>query len=76
MNPSRRAFLASLGLAPLVARSYFDMGSWQRQDSGVYVYDLSDDALALAELRLAQYRHFITEYILTPPQDHWTLDGF
>jgi hypothetical protein len=33
---NRRAFLASLGLAPLVARSYFDMGpSWQRHDSGL-----------------------------------------
>jgi hypothetical protein len=33
---NRRAFLSSLGLAPLVARSYFDMGpSWQRHDSGL-----------------------------------------
>lgn len=38
MNPSRRSFLASLGLAPLVARSYFDMGSaWAKHESGLYV---------------------------------------
>jgi hypothetical protein len=35
---TRRAFLASLGLAPLVARSYFDMGAaWQRHASGLVV---------------------------------------
>ncbi len=40
---NRRAFLASLGLAPLVARSFFDMGSaWAKHDSGLLVPDSYD----------------------------------
>ena len=36
----RRAFLASLGLAPGVARSYFDMGAaWRKHESGLIVPD-------------------------------------
>jgi hypothetical protein len=48
----RRAFLASLGLAPLVARSYFDMGpSWQRHDSGLLVPGWIDLQMANGERR-------------------------
>jgi hypothetical protein len=77
---TRRAFLASLGLAPLVARSYFDMGAaWQKHASGILVPHFRNGQCyigivsrpLLSDSQLAELRHHWTNLLLTPHPDPW-----